>query len=121
MRQALGDGYTEACPQTYHGRARVRDFVMYWWNHAAELARPGKVRRFGFVTTNSLRQTFNRRVLEKHLEAKKPLSLLRHPRSPLGRRRRRRRRTHRHDRGAGGAEPGSGRPSAETVIGAQRA
>jgi hypothetical protein len=49
---------------------------MYWWNHAAELACAGKIQRFGFVTTNSLRQTFHRRVLEKHLAAKKPLSIL---------------------------------------------
>ena len=34
-------------------------------------------RRFGLITTNSLRQIFNRRVLEPHLsDPKKPLSLL---------------------------------------------
>ncbi len=33
-------------------------------------------KRFGFITTNSLRQTFNRRVLEAHMSAKEPLSLL---------------------------------------------
>ena len=49
---------------------------MYWWHQAAELARAGAIRRFGFITTNSLRQTFNRRVLERHLAAADPLSLL---------------------------------------------
>jgi hypothetical protein len=49
---------------------------MYWWDKAAELVRQGKVRRFGFITTNSLRQTFNRRVLETHLAAKNPVSLI---------------------------------------------
>ena len=49
---------------------------MYWWDHAARLARTGKIRRFGFITTNSLSQTFNRRVLDAHLSGKKPLSLL---------------------------------------------
>jgi hypothetical protein len=43
---------------------------MYWWNHAAELASAGKIQRFGFVTTNSLRQTFNRRVLERWMGGK---------------------------------------------------
>ena len=43
---------------------------------AAHLVREGRVQRFGFITTNSLRQTFNRRVLEPHLAAKKPLSLI---------------------------------------------
>jgi hypothetical protein len=67
MRDALGDGYTETVRQIHSDIAESSDFVMYWWNHAAELVAQGKVRRFGFVTTNSLRQTFNRRVLEKHL------------------------------------------------------
>ncbi|MBI5330900.1 MAG: hypothetical protein HZB71_09835 [Betaproteobacteria bacterium] len=40
------------------------DFVMYWWHLAAQQARAGRLRRFGFITTNSIRQTFNRRVIE---------------------------------------------------------
>jgi hypothetical protein len=76
MRQALGDGYTETVRQVHADVGESSDFVMYWWNHAAALARAGKIRRFGFVTTNSLRQTFNRRVLETHLAAEPPLSIL---------------------------------------------
>ncbi len=38
-------------------------------------ARKGQVRRFGLITTNSLRQTFNRRVIEAQMAAKPPLSL----------------------------------------------
>ncbi len=50
---------------------------MYWWHIAAEKVRKGEARRFGFITTNSLKQTFNRRVLEPHLnDTKKPLSLV---------------------------------------------
>jgi hypothetical protein len=45
----------------------VADFVMYWWDHAAQLVREGKLQRFGLITTSSLRQTFNRRVIERHL------------------------------------------------------
>ena len=54
------------------------DFVMYWWDRAAELlTRKGTVlRRFGFVTTNSISQVFQRRVMERHLSAKKPVSLV---------------------------------------------
>src|SRR5690606_4883583 len=51
------------------------DFVTYWWHKAAELVRNGKAERFGFITTNSLRQTFNRRVLRRHLNADPPLSI----------------------------------------------
>ncbi|MFA7175082.1 MAG: DNA methyltransferase [Kiritimatiellia bacterium] len=76
MRQALGDGYTDTVRKVHSDVGESSDFVMYWWNHAAKLARAGKIQRFGFITTNSLRQTFNRRVLETHINAKEPLSLL---------------------------------------------
>jgi len=76
MRDALGDGYTETVRNVHNDVGESSDFVMYWWNHAAELVRAGKVQRFGFITTNSLRQKFNRRVLESHMSAKKPLSVI---------------------------------------------
>ena len=47
----------------------LADLVMFWWHKAASLLAAGRVQRFGFITTNSLRQTFNRRVLERHLDA----------------------------------------------------
>ena len=61
---------------------------------AAELARAGKLRRFGFVTTNSITQVFDRKVVAQNLNAaKNPLSLV--FRSPIthGSRRFRRRNT----------------------------
>jgi hypothetical protein len=77
MRQTLGDGYTEALRATWKDVPESADFVMYWWNHAAGEVRSGRARRFGLITTNSLRQTFNRRVIEAHLNAKDhhPLAL----------------------------------------------
>jgi len=48
---------------------------MHWWDRAAELTRQAKLRQFGFITTNSLRQTFNRRVIERHMQANPSLSL----------------------------------------------
>jgi hypothetical protein len=44
------------------------DFVMFWWHHAAQLVAQGRLSRFGFITTNSLRQTFNRRVVQGALD-----------------------------------------------------
>lgn len=76
MRQALGDGYTKAVRKVYKNVPDSADFVMFWWDKAAELLRVGEIERFGFVTTNSIRQTFNRRVLQAHLSAKQPLSLV---------------------------------------------
>jgi hypothetical protein len=67
MREALGDGYAEALRSVYPDVPDSADFVMFWWHKAAEQVRAGHVPRFGFITTNSLRQTFNRRVLENHL------------------------------------------------------
>ena len=43
-------------------------FVMFWWHHAAQLVAQGEVRRFGLITTNSLKQTFNRRVVQNALD-----------------------------------------------------
>ena len=78
MRIALGDGYVDALREVYKGEVPdSADFVMYWWHIAAGTVRDGSATRFGFITTNSLRQTFNRRVLEPHLnDSKKPLSLI---------------------------------------------
>ncbi|MES1977128.1 MAG: DNA methyltransferase [Pseudomonadota bacterium] len=67
MRAALGDGYVEALRKTWPDVPESADFVMYWWHHAACAVRDGKARRFGFITTNSLRQTFNRRVVDAQL------------------------------------------------------
>ncbi|SOC04757.1 class I SAM-dependent DNA methyltransferase [Rhodobacter maris] len=86
MREALGEGYSEALREAYPTIPQSADFVMFWWHKAAlaarafkpatEKARAKGTRRFGFITTNSLRQTFNRRVLEPHLnDPKTPLSL----------------------------------------------
>jgi hypothetical protein len=85
MRDALGDGYAETLRALYPDVPESADFVMYWWHKAACLVREGRAERFGFITTNSLRQTFNRRVLETHLNVERsalnvkrfsPLSLL---------------------------------------------
>jgi hypothetical protein len=77
MRSELGDGYVEALRATYDVVPESADYVMYWWERAAELARADKVRRFGFITTNSLPQIFNRKVVAQHVNAtKNPLSLI---------------------------------------------
>jgi len=78
MRRALGDGYVEAVRKVFKGQVPdSADFVMYWWHIAAEKVHQATANQFGFITTNSLRQTFNRRVIESHLgNSKKPLSLV---------------------------------------------
>ena len=67
VRQDLGDGYAETLRKAYPEIPESADFVMYWWHKAAALVGRGQSKRFGLITTNSLRQTFNRRVVEAHL------------------------------------------------------
>ena len=76
MRRALGDAYVDALRKTYKGKVdESADLVMYWWERAAEVTRQGQTEAFGFITTNSITQTFNRRLIQRHLIASPPLSL----------------------------------------------
>ena len=68
MRLALGDGYAEALRSAWTEVSDAVDFVMYWWKNAGDMVRNGTVRRFGFITTNSITQTFNRRVVQEALD-----------------------------------------------------
>ena len=77
MRDALGEGYTEALRKTYKGSVPdSADLVMYWWYKAAEQVKQGTAERFGFITTNSLKQTLNRRVMQPFLEEDKSTLVL---------------------------------------------
>jgi hypothetical protein len=75
MRNSLGDGYVEALRNAWKNVPESADYVMYWWHKAANTMRKNNLRRFGLITTNSLTQEFNRRVLQQHLSAKNPLAL----------------------------------------------
>jgi MmeI, DNA-methyltransferase domain/MmeI, N-terminal domain/MmeI, helicase spacer domain/MmeI, target recognition domain len=76
MRDAFGPAYVEALVVAHPNMNASADFVMYWWDISADLLalKGTALRRFGLVTTNSITQVFSRRVLEKHLKAKKPIS-----------------------------------------------
>lgn len=78
LRARLGDVYAEALWAAHPQMNESADLVMYWWDHAAELlTRPGTcLRRFGFVTTNSITQLFQRRTVERHLSGKRSLSVV---------------------------------------------
>ncbi|MDB9348536.1 class I SAM-dependent DNA methyltransferase [Nodularia spumigena] len=76
MRELLGDGYTETLRQVYNHVPDTVDYVMYWWHKAADLVREGKVKRFGFITTNSISQVRLRSVIEYHLKQSNPIKLI---------------------------------------------
>lgn len=61
----FGDGYAAALRSVYANEVPDgADFVMYWWSRSAAALRGGTTRRFGLITTNSIVQVFNRKVLE---------------------------------------------------------
>lgn len=77
IRARMGSTYAEALWKAHKHMNDSADFVMYWWDRSAEiLLKPkSRLKRFGYVTTNSISQVFQRRVMEPYLNAKKPLSL----------------------------------------------
>ncbi|MEO6152698.1 MAG: DNA methyltransferase, partial [Croceibacterium sp.] len=78
LRSKLGGGYAEALWKANPRVPKSADFVMQWWDRAALiLTRSGTpLRRFGFVTTNSITQAFSRRVIQQYLDAERRLSLV---------------------------------------------
>lgn len=78
IRARLGNAFAEALWIANKHANESTDFVMYWWDRAADLltAKGSPFRRFGLVTTNSITQVFQRRMTEIHLTAKKPVSLV---------------------------------------------
>jgi hypothetical protein len=68
IRAVHGDGYAEALWDAYRQMPQSADYVMYWWHRAAQEVSSSRARRFGLITTNSLPQAFNRRVVQPHLE-----------------------------------------------------
>jgi hypothetical protein len=83
MRDGLGDGYVEALWTAYPDMPQNVDFVMYWWEKAAQFARdfdPGRqkgTRRFGLITTKTIGQVSGRQVTGPFLsDRKRPVSLV---------------------------------------------
>ncbi|GJE62066.1 class I SAM-dependent DNA methyltransferase [Methylobacterium trifolii] len=78
VRDEFGNGYAEALWAVHAEMNDSADFVMYWWDRAADIITSAKslTRRFGFVTTNSISQVFQRRTIQRWLNAKRPISLV---------------------------------------------
>ena len=77
MRELLGDGYVDAVQSAWPEVPQASNFVLRWWHHAAQLTRSGDLERFGLITSNSIRQVFDRRVIEPHMAGvKQPLSIV---------------------------------------------
>lgn len=87
LRAELGGGYAEALWAAYPQVPPSADIALHFWWKAAQALRAGKpvkgraaraiTRRFGFITSNSIRQVFCRRVVADAMtDAKAPLHLV---------------------------------------------
>lgn len=78
IRSRQGAPYAETLWRVHSHMNKSADYVMYWWDRAADLlSRKGStLRRFGSVTTNSISQVFQRRVVARHLQGRPPISLV---------------------------------------------
>jgi hypothetical protein len=78
IRERLGGDYAEALWQVYSHVNSSADYVMYWWDRAAEILtrKDTRLRRFGLVTTNSVTQVFQRRIIEHRLKGARPISIV---------------------------------------------
>ncbi|MEX2168089.1 MAG: DNA methyltransferase [Pirellulales bacterium] len=65
MRADLGTGYVDALYKAYDDIPNSVDFVMYWWHKAAEGVTAKSAQHFGFITTNSIHQYYNRRLTKQ--------------------------------------------------------
>jgi hypothetical protein len=85
LRAELGDGYAEALWKAYPKVPKSADIALHFWWKAARALLGGKLvkgkaaaavtRRFGFITSNSLRQVFCRRVVAEALGGETPVHL----------------------------------------------
>ncbi len=66
LRTELGDNYVDRLFAVYEGRvARESDLCCYWYEKARAAIEAGRAKRAGLLATNSIRQSQNRKVLER--------------------------------------------------------
>ena len=63
QREEFGDGYVDALRAAYPEVPDSADYVMYWWYRAANAVACGRALRAGLITTQSITQRQNRRVI----------------------------------------------------------
>jgi hypothetical protein len=76
IRLTLGDEYVETLRAAYPEVPETSDYVMFWWHKAATEIGRGAARRFGFITTNSIVQSYSRGLIEEHLNSKQGVRIV---------------------------------------------
>jgi len=75
MKKFLGDGYVEILRETYKTIPETADYVVYWLDKSAHLLTSSDLTHAGFITTNSIVQPFNNKLIQKHVESDKGIFL----------------------------------------------
>ena len=76
LRGEIGPGYAEAYWSLYPHLPEAADYAMAWWDRCARLAAAGKLRRFGLLTSKNITQVFSRRVVQRALSGRPPVSVV---------------------------------------------
>jgi hypothetical protein len=72
----LGEGYVDALREAYDSEVGGGcDFVMYWWFNAARKTGSDFLKSFGFISTTTISQAFNRQILADALSSEPALHL----------------------------------------------
>ncbi|MCD8350216.1 MAG: class I SAM-dependent DNA methyltransferase [Planctomycetaceae bacterium] len=75
IRPVLGDGYADALAQAYPFLQSTIDLCMVFWARCAMLVRDGEVQGAGLITTNTISQPQNRRVVEAFVNGEPPVRI----------------------------------------------
>ncbi len=75
MRILFGDGYAEILRKIYQDVPDTVDYVMYWWHKAASSIRDKNIKSFGLITTKTIGQVRQRKVIDFHINQKNPIKL----------------------------------------------
>ncbi|PSB13794.1 class I SAM-dependent DNA methyltransferase, partial [filamentous cyanobacterium Phorm 46] len=73
--EMLGCKYVEVLRETYSSLPATIDYVMYWWEKCALLVKSKEVYAFGLITTNSIRQIENRKIIQGHTNSNNLMNL----------------------------------------------
>jgi hypothetical protein len=76
LRSEIGHGYAEAYWALHPHLPEAADYAMAWWDRCARLAAEGKVRRFGLLTSKNITMVFSRRVVQRALSGRPPVSIV---------------------------------------------
>lgn len=76
LRSEIGHGYAEAYWKLHPNLPEAADYAMAWWDRCAGLAAEGKLRRFGLLTSKNITMVFSRRVVQRALSGRQPISIV---------------------------------------------